>query len=240
LSFAARHWRRQGNWRENPAQAATRNRDPGTVKLYDFRHSPSPRRVRIFLAEKDLAVPTVTVDLYGREQFLPAFKAINPDCTLPLLELDDGTTIGESVAICRYFEEIRPDPPLFGRDPRERALVEMWNRRVEFNGYLRAVDVMRNGNERFADRGLPGVERGVPQIPALVERGRAALDRFYDRLDGELATRPFIAGEDFSIADITGLVTIDFATRAGHPLAPGRTHLERWYQAVKARRSAGA
>jgi len=210
------------------------------VKLYDFKHAPSPRRVRIFLAEKGISVPTVKVDLLRKEQFEPAYRSVNMDCTVPALELDDGTLICESVAICRYFEEVQPEPPLFGRDAREQALVEMWNRRVELQGYLRAADVLRNTDQRFADRALPGMPGGVPQIPALAERGRAALQRLYQRLDSELAQREFVAGAEFSIADITAMVTVDFSVRAGQGPAAGLKHLARWHLTVGARPSAAA
>jgi glutathione S-transferase len=159
---------------------------------------------------------------------------------VPALELDDGAVLCESVAICRYFEALHPAPPLFGRDARSQALVEMWNRRVELQAYLRAMDLLRNSEPRFLDRALPGFEGGVPQIPALAERARYVLPRVYARLDAELAGREFIASAEFTIADITALVTIDFATRAGCALPAELTHLHRWYQAVAARPSAQA
>jgi glutathione S-transferase len=210
------------------------------MRLYDFVNAPSPRRVRIFLAEKGITVPRVPVDLVRKEQFSTGYRRVNPDCTLPALELDDGTLLCESVAICRYLEEIHPEPPLFGRDAKDKAIVEMWNRRAELQGYLRAADVLRNEEPRFADRALPGVEGGVPQIPALAERGRQALRRFYERLDAELATREFITGSHFTIADITALVTVDFAARAKFALPPELAHLGRWHKAVSARPSASA
>jgi glutathione S-transferase len=210
------------------------------MKLYDFAHAPSPRRVRIFLAEKGITVPRVAVDLVKKEQFSPEYRRVNPDCTLPALELDDGTLLCESVAICRYFEEIHPDPPLFGRDAKGKAIVEMWNRRAELQGYLRVADVLRNEEPRFTDRALPGVEGGVPQIAALAERGRQALQRFYARLDAELAMREFVAGPDFTIADITAFVTVDFAARVKFALPPEFAHLGRWHRAGSTRPSANA
>jgi len=210
------------------------------MKLYDFKHAPSPRRVRIFLAEKGLTVPMETVDLVKKDQFRPEYRALNPACTVPSLVLDDGTVIGESAAICRYFEELHPEPNLLGRDAKECALIEMWNRWIEFNGYLRAADVLRNTEPRFADRGLPGLEGGVPQIPDLAARGHAALGRLYERLDGELANREFVAGPRYTVADITLLVTVDFASRFGAPVPESRPHLRRWHTAVSARPSAGA
>lgn len=210
------------------------------MRRYDFPHAPSPRRVRIFLAEKGITVPRVTVDLVKKEQFAPGFRRMNPDCTVPALALDDGTVLCESIANCRYFEELHPDPPLFGRDAKDKAIVEMWNRRLELQGYLRAADVLRNEEPRFADRALPGVEGGVPQIAALAERGRQALRHLYARLDAELATRAFIAGPRFTIADITALVTVDFAARLRLALPPELPHLGHWHRAVSARPSASA
>jgi glutathione S-transferase len=210
------------------------------MKLYDFARAASPRRVRIFLAEKGVSVPTVEVNLIEKAQFSDEFRRVNPDCTVPALELDDGTMLCESVAICRYFEELFPEPPLFGRDPRERALVEMWNRRIEFQGYLRTADILRNSEPRFADRGLPGVEGGVPQIPELAERGRRALQRLYPHLDSELAGREYIAGTTYTVADITALVTVDFAARTGVAIPPELANLIRWHREVSARPSAAA
>ncbi len=210
------------------------------MKLYDFKHAPSPRRVRIFLAEKGLAVPTETVDLVRKEQFAPEFRRINPSGTVPALMLDDGTVIAESAAICRYFEALHPEPNLLGREAKECALIEMWNRAVELNGYLRAADVMRNSEPRFADRALPGVEGGVPQIAELAVRGRVALGRLYERLEHELSAREFVAGPRYTVADITLLVTVDFATRIGVPVPESLSALCRWHEAVSARPSSGA
>jgi glutathione S-transferase len=165
------------------------------MKLYDFALAPNPRRVRMFLAEKGVEVPSVQVNTREREQFSGAFRAINPNCQVPALELDDGTIITESVAICRYFEETHPEPPLIGRDTVDRAIVEMWNRRVEFDGYLAVAEAVRNSLPMFEDRALSGVPGGVPQIPALAERGKATFGRFLTRIDdrrwhGQIAARP--------------------------------------------------
>lgn len=210
------------------------------MKLYDSPGAPSPRRVRVFLAEKNMSVPCVPVDLRARGQFAREFRAINPGCTVPVLELDDGTYLCESMAICRYIEALQPDPPLFGRDPKEQGLVEMWNRRVELEGYLPAADVLRNTLPAFEDRALPGVPGGVPQVPALAERGRATLVRLYRKLEGQLAENAFIAGGRFSVADITALVTVDFAARGGARVPDDALHLHRWYEAVSGRPSASA
>ncbi|MGI9502156.1 MAG: glutathione binding-like protein, partial [Geminicoccaceae bacterium] len=157
-----------------------------------------------------------------------------------VLELDDGTCIAESVAICRYVEEIKPDPPLFGRDAGEKALVEMWNRHAEADGYGAAGQMIRNSAPMFADRGVAGVPGGVPQIPALAERGRQTLDRFITYLDGHLADNTFLAGDNFSIADITAFIGVEFSQRADYELPANTDHVKRWRDAVAARPSASA
>lgn len=209
------------------------------MKLYDFSGAPSPRRVRIFLAEKGVTVPTEQVDLRKREHFAESFRRINPNCVVPALELDDGTCLCESVAICRYFEELYSQPALFGTDPADKARVEMWNRRVELEGYLAVADVLRNTLPAFEDRGLPGVT-GVPQIPALAERGRATVARLFLKLDAQLASNEFVAGARYSVADITALVTMDFGARLKVELPDGLENLKRWYRAVSSRPSATA
>lgn len=210
------------------------------MKLYDFALAPNPRRVRMFLAEKGLEIPSVQINTREREQFSDAFKAVNPRCIVPALELDDGTCIDESVAICRYIEEIQPEPPLMGRDAREKALVEMWNRRAEFDGILAVGDMVRNSLPLFEDRGIAGLPGGVPQIPALVDRGRKTMDRFLGYLDDHLADHPYLAGDGFTIADITAFIAIDFSQRAEYSVPAGCTHMLRWLGDVAARPSAKA
>jgi glutathione S-transferase len=209
------------------------------MKLYDYPPAPNPRRVRIFLAEKGIEVPTETVDLRAREQHAPEYLTINPLAAVPALELDDGTIICESIAICRYFEMIQPEPRLMGTDPEDTALVEMWQRRVELGGMAAAGEAFRNATPAFKDRALPGVAK-VPQIAELAERGRERLPRFFAFLDEALAERPFIAGERFTIADITGLVTIDFAGWSKIAPDPALTNLANWYERVSSRPSAKA
>jgi glutathione S-transferase len=157
---------------------------------------------------------------------------------VPVLELDDGTRIGESVAICRYLEETYPEPPLMGTDARDKAIVEMWNRRAELEGFLAVGEAVRNGEPRFAGRALPGT-RDVAQIPALVERGKAAALRFYAKLDRQLANE-FVAGPRFTIADITAFIAIEFGTRAAITVPDACGNVARWYTAVSKRPSATA
>ncbi len=211
------------------------------MRLFDFALAPNPRRVRMFLAEKSVEIPLVQVNTREREQFEESFKAINPLSMVPVLELDDGTCIAESVAICRYIEEIHPEPPLMGKDAKDRAIVEMWNRRVELLGYAPTAEVVRNGLPMFEDRGLSGVPGGVPQIPALVERGKQSLGRFFTLLDRQLGDNQFVAGAAFTIVDITTFVTIEFAKRADLQIPDrGAENVLRWHGAIASRPSAAA
>ena len=200
--------------------------------LYDSKPAPNPRRVRIFLAEKGIEVPTRQVDIGARESRQPAFLAKNPLGAVPVLELDDGTCIAESVAICRYFEETQPSPPLFGTDARDRALVEMWERRMEFELFRNVTGTFQNTHEFFKGR--------IEQVPAFGERCRKAGRERLAWLDRELAERSFVAGERFTIADITALCAIDFGRIVDIRIAPEHKHLARWHEAVSARPSAKA
>ncbi len=211
------------------------------MRLFDFAPAPNPRRVRMFLAEKSVEIPLVQVNTRELEQFEPSFSGVNPLSAIPVLELDDGTCLAESVAICRYVEEVHPEPPLMGTDAKDKAIVEMWNRRMELVGYAAAAETVRNALPMFEDRGLSGVPGGVPQIPALVDRGKQTLGRFFGLLDGQLADNAFVAGEAFTIADITAFVTIEFAKRVevGIP-ASGADNVQRWHADVASRPSASA
>jgi len=209
------------------------------MQFYDCATAPSPRRVRIFLAEKGVTVPTTQVDLRGGEQFGAAFRAINPDCTVPVLVLDNGARLADIVAICRYFEELRPEPALMGVGAEGKATVDMWQRWCEREGFYAAMDMFRNSAPGLADRALPGPD-AYEQVPAIAERGRARLGRFFERLDERLAKAKFVAGARFSIADITALVTVDFAARAKEKPPEALIHLRRWHGEVSARPSAKA
>jgi glutathione S-transferase len=202
------------------------------MKLYDFKQAPNPRRVRIFLAEKGISVPLEQVDIFQRANRQPDFLAKNPLGGIPVLELDDGTCIAESVAICRYFDALHPEPPLFGRDAREQALVEMWNRRVEL--------VLLNAVGMVWGHGSPLTAKVVQQIPENVEPNRKRAAVFLELLDRELGKRPFVAGESISIADISALCTIDFATMVQITPDPSLTGIARWRAEMSARPSARA
>jgi len=210
------------------------------MKYYDFKLAPNPRRVRMFLAEKGIEVPSVQINTREAEQFSEAFLKVNPRGTVPALVLDDGTTITESVSICRYFEALHPEPPLFGRDAKERAVVDMWNRRVEIECYAPAADVVRNSLEMFNDRAIAGQPSGVPQIPELAERGRRSFARFVSRLDEHLAGSLFIAGDQLSIADQSAFIAFDFAKRGELEVPGSAANILRWQAEIAARPSAAA
>jgi glutathione S-transferase len=203
------------------------------MKLYDGGRAPNPRRTRIFLAEKGISIPIVPIEIGAMEQKSAGYTAINPLQLLPALELDDGTVITESIAICRYFEALQPEPPLFGRGALDIARVEMWNRRMELHLYFPIAFVFRHGHPAMKDL-------EVPQVPAWAEANKPRVARFLTLLDGELKDRPFIAGDHFTVADITGLVAVDFMKPAKLPLADDLVHLRRWHAVVAARPSARA
>jgi glutathione S-transferase len=209
------------------------------MRLYDMRVAPNPRRVRIFLAEKGIEVPKVEINIRAGENLQPEFLAINPRGVLPTLQLEDGTIIDESTAICRYFEELRPDPALMGRTALEKAMIECWTRRIEFDAGQPVVDAFRNSYPPYAERAVPG-KAGTKAIPELVERGKARLAEFYPAIDARLAESEYVAGPSFSIADITLLCIADFARAIKLPSPEGLEHFSRWHAQVAARPSANA
>jgi glutathione S-transferase len=198
------------------------------MKFYDCATAPSPRRVRIFLAEKGIAVPTVQVDLRNNEQLTPAYRKINPDATVPSLELDDGTRINDAIGICVYFEAVQPQPALMGETAAEKALVTSWQREVERNGFHAVMEAFRNSTPGLKGRALPG-PHDYEQIPALAERGRLRVQHFHEHMDARLGLSEFIAGPRYSIADITALIAVDFAARAKMPIPESHGHLRRWH-----------
>lgn len=203
------------------------------MKLYGApMPAPNPRRVRIFLAEKGVDLPETPVDIMKREHKSDAHKARNSLGQVPTLELDDGTCISETVAICRYFEETQPEPPLFGRTPTERALVDMWIRRVEFQVMSPVGMFWRHAH--------PFTARLINQFKDFGESNRELYQGAQRWLDKELADKPFVAGEAYTMADICLLSTVDFATWIGLPLEAENTHLKAWHDRVSARPSASA
>ena len=209
------------------------------MKFYDCKTAPSPRRVRIFAAEKDMALESVQVDLASGEQFSDEFRAKNPDCVVPVLETDDGVVVTEVLAICQYLEELQPEPSLFGATRNERALVAMWNTKAEQQGLMACAEALRNSAPGLKGRAVPGPD-DFEHIPELAARGRERLCLFFEKLDRQLGENEFLAGAAFSIADITALVATDFARRLKVEAPEGAEYLKRWHAAVSARPSASA
>jgi len=210
------------------------------MKLYDSAWAPSPRRVRIYLVEKNISVEYVSIDLRQNEQLDPAYLAINPRGVVPALVLDDGEVICESTAICRYFEALHPEPPLFGTDPLSIARIEAWTRQIESDGYAAAVYAFRNSKPQMEGRALPGKLPPTSIIPDLVERAAIMWRAFINALETRLGESSWIAGDAFSFADITALVTIDFAARSGLTVSDGHRALKKWHETMSARPSAAA
>ena len=207
------------------------------MKIYDWHIAPNPRRLHIYLAEKGLNIPFVEVG--GEDLKLqPAYIAKYPHAMVPMLELDDGTLIGEAMAICRYFEEIYPDPPLMGVGAKDKAIVEMWEKRANEEGMLAASELFRNTHPAFADRGLPGSGAPVRQVPELVVRAKERLGRFYAKFDTQLGQNEFVAGPRYTVADATALCAVDFGKWTDFHIPPDCIHMQRWYEAVSARPSA--
>lgn len=194
--------------------------------------APNPRRVRIFLAEKGIELPETPVNLMKREHKSPEHRARNSLGQVPTLVLDDGTAISETVAICRYFEETQPEPPLFGTTPVEKALVDMWVRRIEFIVMTPVGNFWRHAHPRTAAL--------LTQHREFGESNREAYEGALRWLDRELAERPFVAGEAYTMADICALTTVDFADWIGLPVGDEHGQVRAWRERVTARPSAQA
>ena len=204
------------------------------MKIIETRQAPNPRRVRIFLAEKGITVPFEEVDLMKGALKTPEFAKLNPAQRVPVLVLDDGTAISETVAICRYFEESKPAAPhLFGEGAKGRAIVEMWQRRMELNLFFPVAQAFRHTHPAMA-------QLEVPQVAAWGEANKGHALAALAMLDAQLAGNRFVAGDTYSIADITALVAIDFMRPARLQRPADLKHVERWYGEVSARPSAKA
>jgi glutathione S-transferase len=203
------------------------------MKLYDGGRAPNPRRVRVFLAEKGIKIPTEQVDLGAMAHKSPAYTVVNPLQRVPALELDDGTVITESIAICRYFELLQPQPALFGRDPKDVAIVEMWQRRMEFHLLTPVSHIFRNLHPAMA-------AMEVPQVPAWAEANKPRVIEFLELLDKELSKRRYVAGDNYTVADITGLVAVDFMKPAKLAVPETLANVRRWHAEISARPSASA
>jgi glutathione S-transferase len=207
------------------------------ITFYDCKTAPSPRRTRILLAEKGVPHETVQVDLARGEQLGDAFRAINPQCTVPALRLEDGTVLTDNAGITAYVEARWPEPPLLGRTPAEKAEVASWHWRSEFEGLMAIAEALRNGSPAMANRALPGPV-DYPQIPELAQRGRARVERFLETLEARLAGRAFVATDRFSVADVTAAVAVDFARVVKIRPDPARhPNVVRWREALASRPS---
>ncbi len=203
------------------------------MKLYDSKFAPNPRRARIFLAEKGITVPMEQVDIGAKEHKTPEYAAINPLQRMPALVLDDGVIITESIAICRYFEVLQPEPPLFGVRAEGIALVEMWNRRVELNLFFTVAHVFRHTHPAMK-------ELEVPQVPEWAEANKPRVAEFLRLLDSQLKDTQFITGDSYTVADITALCAVDFMKPARLAMPEDCVNVKRWHADVSARPSAKA
>ena len=206
------------------------------IILYDCATAPSPRRARILLAEKGIAHETVQVDLAHGEQLGAAYRAINPQCTVPALRTEEDGLLTDNAAIAAWLEARYPQPPLMGSTPQEKAEIASWNWRIEFEGLLAIAETLRNGSPAMANRALPGPV-DYAQIPELAQRGLARVQHFFERLNERLAGREFVVTDRFSLADITAVVAVDFARVVR--VKPGEQHPEllRWRAAMAQRPS---
>ena len=206
------------------------------ITLYDFGMAPSPRRARILLAEKGISHDTVIVDMMTNEQLGEAYRAINPQCTIPALRLAGGEVLTDNAAITAYLEAYAPEPALLGRTPLEKAEIAGWNARIEMEGLMAIAEALRNGSPVMKNRALPGPV-DYAQIPELAQRGLARVHSFFDMLNAQLADRETIASSGFSIADITAVVTVDFARAVRVKAGVQHVHLLRWRAAMALRPS---
>ena len=205
------------------------------MKLYDFALAPSGQRVRVYLAEKGLEVPAEQVNVRDGELFVEPFISMNPFHCVPFLQLDDGTVIAESMSICRYLEELHPEPALFGRTPEERAVTDMWLRRFELDGFTPLLHALRNHVPTFAGRVVPGTRTDLPQSPAMVTRGKEMMEVFLGRVEPHMASNEFVAGPEFTVADITAFFTLRLAYALKMDIEASWPAVAGWFSRVSAR-----
>lgn len=205
------------------------------MKLYDFTLAPSAQRVKVYLAEKGLEVPTEQVNVREGALFAEPFMSMNPFHCVPFMTLDDGTVVAESMSICRYLEELHPEPPLFGRTAAERAVVDMWLRRFELDGFTPLLHALRNHLPNFAGRVVPGTRSDLPQSEAMVSRGKEMAEVFFGRVEPHMAGDGFVAGPEFTVADITGFFTLRMAYGLEMDVAGSWPATHAWFQKVSAR-----
>lgn len=210
------------------------------MKLYNWQFAPNCRRVRMFVLEKNLDLPAIEEVIGEGFRLVPSYVGRWPHAMVPMLETDEGDQIGEAMAICRYLEDRYPKPNLMGNDALEKGTIEMWERRAYDEGMIGTAEVFRNSHPEFVGRGLPGTLEEVPQIPALIERGRGRVARFYRKFEAQLGNHEWVAGARFSVADITTLCAMDFAIIAGMAIPEECSSVRDWHSRVNRRPSAVA
>ncbi len=201
------------------------------MKLYTFELAPNPRRLKLFLDYKGIDIETETVNIRDGEQFTDSFKAINPNCTVPALQLDEGKVVTDVIAACLYLESLYPEKPLFGSTPLEQAEVVGWDHSIFVEGFIAVAEMLRNGSEAFKGRALPGTV-AIEQIPELVDRGQIRLQACFNKVDAHLAGREFIVGDAISLADIDMFVVCDFAGWVKQSIPEDCKQLQAWYQRI--------
>ena len=205
------------------------------MKLYDFGPAANAQRVRVYLAEKGIEVPTVQLDVRDGAQYEEPYNSMNPFHCVPFLELDDGTVVAESMSICRYLEELYPEPRLYGRTATERAVIDMWSRRFELDGFMPMLHAVRNKVPMFAGRVVPGTRTDLPQLPEMVQRGGEMMNIFLGRIEPHMAKNAFVAGDAFTVADIVGFFAVRMTGMAGIDLEADYPGVARWFGEVSSR-----
>jgi len=205
--------------------------------FYDCSTAPNPRRARMFIAEKGLDIEVRDISIARGEQLTPEFTAINPRATVPVLVTDSGAVLTENIGIAAYLEAAFPEPPLMGTTPDQKGAVLMWNAIVEQQGGMPIAEVLRNSNPAMKDRAIPG-QTNFEQIPALSERGLARVDLFFDLLESRLSASRYLAGDDFTFADISCFIFVDFTRVIRRRIPEGNAATQAWFEGVKARPSA--
>jgi glutathione S-transferase len=206
------------------------------MKLYEWDFAPNCRRVRMFLLEKGIEVEKeecITPEIILKTPYLDHY----PHAMVPMLELDDGTQIGEALSIWIYLETLHPNPPLMGTTALEKAIISAWERRAYDEGMVGHAEIFRNSHPNFVDRGLPGHREPVPQIPALIERGKLRVERFHRKFNEQLSKNKFVAGDTFTVADITAITVVDFGHALEMQIPDFAPHVKRWYDMVQERES---
>ncbi len=205
------------------------------MKLYDFALAPNAQRVRVFLIEKGLEVLTEQLNVREDDQFVEPFNSMNPFNCVPFLELENGTIIAESMSICRYLEELYPKPPLFGKTIEQRAVIDMWLRRFELDAFTPMLHAIRNHVPMFAGRVVPGTRNNLPQIPIIVTRSKEMMEIFLARVEPHMAQNEFVAGSNFSVADITGFFTLRMTSILGMDLTSSYPATAAWFSKISTR-----